>query len=104
MNLKIAPASCQKIRHKGQEINTGRARRPPNRDDYFDNQSEMRDIAEIIVSQNKSGNRGVVRLVWLPEYLRFSSIDDTDININYVYKNGKTYKRCQLKERELVRE
>ena len=67
-----------------------------HRDDYFDNQSEMRDIAEIIVSQNKSGNRGVVRLVWLPKYLRFSSIDDTNIKTNYVYKNGKTYKRYQL--------
>lgn len=67
-----------------------------HRDDYFDNQSEMRGIVEIIVPQNKSGNRGVVRLVWLPKYLRFSSIDDTNIKTNYVYKNGKTFKRYQL--------
>lgn len=49
-----------------------------HRDDYFDNQSEMRGIAEIIVAQNKSGNRGVVRLVWIPEYLRFCSLDKED--------------------------
>lgn len=49
-----------------------------HRDDYFDNQSEMRDIAEIIVAQNNSGNRGVVRLVWIPEYLRFCSLDKED--------------------------
>ena len=67
-----------------------------HRDDYFDNQSEMRGIVEIIVPQNKSGNRGVVRLVWLSKYLRFSSIDDTNIKTNCVYKNGKTFKRCQL--------
>ena len=65
-------------------------------DNTFDNQSEMRGIVEIIVPQNKSGNRGVVRLVWLPKYLRFSSIDDTNIKNNYVYKNGKTFKRYQL--------
>ena len=46
-----------------------------HRDDYFDNQCEMRGIAEIIVAQNKSGNRGVVRLVWLPEYLRFCTLN-----------------------------
>lgn len=69
-----------------------------HRDDYFDNQSEMRGIAEIIMAQNKSGNRGVVRLAWLPEYLRFSSINNTDIKINHVYKNGRTYKQCQLSE------
>ena len=41
MNLKIAPASCQKIRHKGEEINTGRARRPPNRDEGIQNTGHL---------------------------------------------------------------
>ncbi|NCB64208.1 MAG: replicative DNA helicase [Clostridia bacterium] len=47
------------------------------RDDYYNEDSEDRNIAECIISKNRHGETGKVDLQWLPEYTTFSSIDRT---------------------------
>ena len=42
------------------------------RDSYY-NKENKNDIAEIIVEKNKKGNTGIVKLKWIPEYLKFSN-------------------------------
>ena len=41
------------------------------RDSYY-NKENKNDIAEIIVAKNRKGNTGIVKLKWIPEYLKFS--------------------------------
>ncbi len=47
------------------------------RDDYYNEDSEMHNLAECIISKNRHGETGKVELQWLPEYTTFSSIDRT---------------------------
>lgn len=42
------------------------------RDDYYNENSEMRNTAECIVAKNRHGSTGKVLLQWLPEYTAFS--------------------------------
>ena len=41
------------------------------RDDYYNKDSEKRNIAEIIISKQRNGPIGTVELVWLPNYTKF---------------------------------
>ena len=45
------------------------------RDDYYNEDSEKRNIAECIVAKNRHGETGKVELKWLPEFTSFSSIE-----------------------------
>ncbi len=45
------------------------------RDDYYNEDSEKRNIAECIVAKNRHGETGKIELKWLPEYTSFSSIE-----------------------------
>lgn len=45
------------------------------RDDYYNEDSEDRNIAECIVAKNRHGETGKVDLQWLPEYTTFTSLD-----------------------------
>lgn len=45
------------------------------RDEYYNNQTELRNIAEIITVRNKFGNIGSVNLAWLPEYQKFCNLE-----------------------------
>ena len=45
------------------------------RDDYYDKESEMPNIAECIVLKNRRGEMGTVEMRWDPEYTNFSSLD-----------------------------
>ena len=45
------------------------------RDDYYNEDSESRNLAECIIAKNRHGETGTVELQWLPEYTTFSSID-----------------------------
>ena len=47
------------------------------RDDYYNEDSEMHNLAECIIAKNRHGETGKVELQWLPEYPTFSSIDRT---------------------------
>lgn len=45
------------------------------RDDYYNEDSENRNQAELIVAKNRHGETGKVYLQWIPEYTTFSSLD-----------------------------
>jgi replicative DNA helicase len=44
------------------------------RDDYYNKESKEKGIAEVIISKQRSGPTGVVKLVWQPDYTRFRNI------------------------------
>ena len=44
------------------------------RDDYYNKDSEMKDMAEVIIAKQRNGPIGTVNLVWLPDYTRFVNI------------------------------
>lgn len=41
------------------------------RDDYYNKDSENKNVAEIIVAKQRNGPIGTVNLVWLPQYTKF---------------------------------
>ena len=45
------------------------------RDDYYNKESEKRNIAECIVAKNRHGETGKVELRWMPEYTTFSTLE-----------------------------
>jgi len=45
------------------------------RDDYYNEESEMPNVAECIVLKNRRGETGTVQLRWDPEYTNFSPLD-----------------------------
>ena len=45
------------------------------RDDYYNEDSEKRNIAECIVAKNRHGETGKVPLRWTPEYTTFSTVE-----------------------------
>ncbi|MBQ7485421.1 MAG: replicative DNA helicase [Oscillospiraceae bacterium] len=45
------------------------------REDYYNEESEKRNIAECIVSKNRHGETGKVELRWMPEYTSFETLE-----------------------------
>ena len=45
------------------------------RDDYYNEDSEKRNIAECIVAKNRHGETGKVELRWMPEYTTFGTLE-----------------------------
>lgn len=45
------------------------------RDDYYHEDSEKKNIAEIILAKHRSGSTGTVELLWLANYTKFVNID-----------------------------
>lgn len=45
------------------------------RDDYYNPNTERKNISEIIIGKQRSGPTGTVELVWDPEYTRFGNIE-----------------------------
>ncbi|MFQ9125954.1 MAG: DnaB-like helicase C-terminal domain-containing protein [Butyricicoccaceae bacterium] len=43
------------------------------RDDYYDEESENKNIAEIIIAKNRHGATGTVELQWVGQYTTFST-------------------------------
>lgn len=48
------------------------------RDDYYNKDTEMKNVAEIIIAKQRNGSIGTVNLTWLPNYTKFA---------NYLKKN-----------------
>ena len=46
------------------------------RDDYYNEDSEKRNIAECIVAKNRHGETGKVELRWMPEYTAFGTLEN----------------------------
>lgn len=44
------------------------------RDDYYNKDSEQKNICEVIISKHRSGPTGTIELVWLEKYTRFGDI------------------------------
>ncbi len=45
------------------------------RDDYYNEASEKRNVAECIIAKNRHGETGKVELKWLPEFTSFGTIE-----------------------------
>ena len=43
------------------------------RDDYYNHDTELKNISEIIIAKQRNGPIGTVELVWLPEYTKFAN-------------------------------
>ena len=43
------------------------------RDDYYNHDSEDKNIAEIIIAKQRNGPIGTIRLAWMPQYTRFGN-------------------------------
>ena len=43
------------------------------RDDYYNKDTEKKDVAEIIIAKQRNGPVGTVNLVWLAEYMKYTS-------------------------------
>ena len=46
------------------------------RDDYYNEDSDKRNIAECIVAKNRHGETGKVELRWMPEYTTFGTLEN----------------------------
>jgi len=45
------------------------------RDDYYNEDSDKKNVAEVIVAKQRSGSTGTVELAWLPSYTKFGNLD-----------------------------
>ena len=45
------------------------------RDDYYDDESEDKNVAEIIIAKNRHGSTGTANLQWVGQYTTFSNPD-----------------------------
>ncbi len=45
------------------------------RDDYYNKDTDMKNIAEIIIAKQRNGPIGTVNLVWLPQYTKFANME-----------------------------
>lgn len=46
------------------------------RDDYYDKETEKKNIAEIIVAKNRSGSVGTVELLWMGNFTKFENMGE----------------------------
>ncbi len=43
------------------------------RDDYYNEESDKRNVVEIIISKHRNGSTGTVELAWIPQYTKFGN-------------------------------
>ena len=46
------------------------------RDDYYKEDSEKRNIAEVIIAKNRHGETGKLEMRWMPEYTTFGTLEE----------------------------
>ena len=44
------------------------------RDDYYNKDSEEKDISEVIIAKHRSGSTGTVKLLWMGNYTKFANL------------------------------
>ena len=47
------------------------------RDDYYHEDSEKRNIVEVILAKHRNGATGMVELAWIPQYTKFGNLEFT---------------------------
>ena len=45
------------------------------RDDYYNKDTELKGISEIIIAKQRNGPIGTVNLAWLPEYTKLANLE-----------------------------
>ena len=45
------------------------------RDDYYNEESESKNIAEVIIAKNRSGSVGTAEMLWMSSYTKFANIE-----------------------------
>ncbi|HJJ05366.1 MAG TPA: replicative DNA helicase [Clostridiaceae bacterium] len=45
------------------------------RDDYYNEESEKKNIAEVIIAKHRAGSTGTVELLWLGNYTKFANVE-----------------------------
>jgi len=45
------------------------------RDDYYNPDTEKKNIAEIILAKHRSGSTGTIEMVWLGQYTKFANLE-----------------------------
>ena len=45
------------------------------RDDYYNPETERKNVAEVILAKNRAGSTGTVELLWLGQYTKFVNLD-----------------------------
>lgn len=45
------------------------------RDDYYNPETEKKNIAEVIISKHRNGATGTVELLWLGDYTKFANLE-----------------------------
>ena len=43
------------------------------RDDYYNEDSEKKNIVEVIIAKHRNGSTGTVELAWIPQYTKFGN-------------------------------
>lgn len=43
------------------------------RDDYYNEESEKRNIVEVIISKHRNGSTGMIELAWMPQFTKFGN-------------------------------
>ncbi len=43
------------------------------RDDYYNKDTELKNVAEIIIAKQRNGSIGTINLTWLPQYTKFAN-------------------------------
>lgn len=47
------------------------------RDDYYNKDTDLKGISEIIIAKQRNGPIGTVQLAWLPQYTKFANLEHT---------------------------
>jgi replicative DNA helicase len=45
------------------------------RDDYYHEDSEKRNVVEVILAKHRNGSTGTVELAWIPQYTKFGNLE-----------------------------
>lgn len=45
-----------------------------HREDYYDKETEKKNVAEIIIAKNRNGDTGTIELAWLGQYTKFANL------------------------------
>jgi replicative DNA helicase len=47
------------------------------RDDYYHEDSERRNVVEVIIAKHRNGSTGMIELAWIPQYTKFGNLEYT---------------------------